>query len=104
MKQLSLIKYTNSQGKEKSFRLINEIQTYCYNLGIELGIDQATLKGLKNHQEKLPDFCSEMFVKWINLGEDVTWRKLLITLTDIQLGGIAKRLRAALNALFNYEQ
>ena len=96
VKELSLIKYTHTGGEEVSFRLISEVQIHCQDLGAELGIDWTTLKGLKSSHKSPPEFCKEVLQTWIERGEDVTWGRLLQALTDIQLGGIAKRLRAAI--------
>ena len=96
VKELSLIKYTDTGGEEVSFRLISEVQNHCQDLGAELGINWATLKGLKSSHKSPPEFCKEVLQTWIERGEDVTWGRLLQALTDIQLGGIAKRLRAAI--------
>lgn len=101
VKQLSHIKYTDSQGGEISFRLILEIQNKCEKLGIELEIDSPTLSGLKSvHSTDPPEFCTAVLSTWMERGGDVTWNRLLQALQDIQLGGIEKRLRKALNGLF----
>ena len=99
-RQLSLIKYTGTGGEENSFRLISKVQNHCLDLGTELGIDQPTLSGLKNTHRSPPEFCKEVFQTWIDRGRNVTWESLLQALTDIQLGGVAKRLRAALDTFF----
>ena len=99
MQLLSLIKYTNIQGQEISFRLINEIQNDCMNLGTQLGIDHATLKSLKSGHESPPEVCKDILQTWINQGDRVTWDGLLQALHDIQLKGIERHLREALNLL-----
>ena len=101
IRQLSLIKYTDSEGEEQKFRLITQVQNQCQDLGIELGLEPATVTGLKrSHGSSLTEFCKAVLQKWIDGGRDVTWGKLLQTLTDIEAGGSANHLRRALNAFF----
>ena len=97
VKLMSLIQYTDSKGQERTFRLINEVQNDCRNLGSQLGIDEATLKALKGGHDSPSEVCKEVLLTWINRGEDhVTWAGLLQALDAIQLGGIGKHLREAM--------
>ena len=99
MKLLHLIKYTDSEGNEKNFRLISEIQNSCRHLGILLGIKKATLDGIDSNLTQ-EDQCEEILDLWITKGEgeySVTWAGLLQALKDAELGGAAKHLREVLN-------
>ncbi|CAI8019372.1 hypothetical protein GBAR_LOCUS11649 [Geodia barretti] len=97
VKFLSLITYTDSKGKKKSFRLISEVQNNCQDLGTELGIDPPILKGLQNSHGTPSDICRDILQTWIDRGVQVTWERLLQGLHDIQLGRIEKGLREALS-------
>ena len=67
------------------------------DIGTELGIDQATLDGFKSTHKTPSEICKSIFNIWIKRGEQVTWKKLLQVLKDLQLGGIEKDLREALS-------
>ena len=91
MKLLDLIKYIDSEGNDKEFRLISSIQGEdCERLGIRLDI---TIAGFGVAQ------CKKILDQWIIRGDgeySVTWGGLLLALKDAQLGGIANHLRKAL--------
>ena len=98
MKLLRLIKYKDSDGNFEAFRLITTIQKNCIDLGTQLGIETATLRGIddKLSQEKM---CEEILYLWIMRGDrdyKVTWAGLLEALEDLQLKGVAKHLKTAL--------
>jgi hypothetical protein len=97
LKFLSLIMYTDSKGKKKSFRLISEVQNNCQKLGTELGIDPPILKGLQNSHGTPSDICKEILQTWRERGVQVILERLLQGLHDIQLGRIEKGLREALS-------
>lgn len=100
---LSLIKYTDSRGQEKEFRLIQKIQNKCKEVGTHLNIEESTLKSFE-HNPKCPepiDICNKILATWKERGEDnVTWAGLLQALDDAQLGGIARKLTEALDAYY----
>ena len=98
MKQLHLIRYTDSAGNEKAFRVISEIQKNCRRLGFQLGIEKATLDGVDSSLA-LEEQCEEILDLWIRRGDgeySVTWGGLLEALEHADLGGIAKHLKEAL--------
>ena len=97
IKLLSLIKYTDSEGEEQTFRLITDVQNKCPDLGTELGIDPATLTGIRSSLGSPSYVCKEILETWIDRGVDVTWGRLLQALHDMQLGRIEKHLREALS-------
>ena len=97
VKFLSLIKYTDPEGEERTFRFISEVQNNCQDLGTELGIDPPILKGLQNSHGTPSNICKEILQTWRERGVQVTWERLLQGLHDIQLGRIEKGLREALS-------
>ena len=101
-KLLHLIKYTDSEGNDKEFRLISEIQTSCRRLGTLLGITKAKLDGIDSSLT-LEEQCEKILDLWITSGGEyseysVTWDGLLQALRDAELGGVAKHLREALHS------
>ena len=98
MNQLQLIKYTDSEGNSRTFRLIEQIQNHCKRLGIRLGIEKATLDGFDNRPTQ-EEKCEMILELWMMRGDgeyEVTWAGLLQALEDIQLKGVAEHLRRAL--------
>ena len=101
MRLLQLIKYTDSKGEKKEFRLIQQIQNDCRNLGTRLGIDEPTLNGIDNSHRNPEQKCRAILDLWMTRDDgkyDVTWAGLLQALEDVQLGRQAKHLREALAA------
>ena len=98
---LSLIKYTDSQGQDKEFRLIKNIQSDCKEVGTHLNIDEPTLEGFGCGHEDPVGICKKILRTWKKRGGDhVTWAGLLQALDDAQLGGAAQELTEALNAYY----
>ena len=98
---LSLIKYTDSQGQEKEFRLIQTIQNKCKELGTHLNIDESTLGGFERSHKYPVDICNKILGTWKERGGNhVTWAGLIQALDDAQLGGIARKLTEALDAYY----
>ena len=100
LKLLCLIKYTDLQGVDRTFHFITECQNKCHDLGLELDIDAASLNGLKSSHGNPTDFCKAVLQTWIDRGH-ATWEKLLQTLYDIGLGGIAKNLEEVLRVHYS---
>ena len=94
---LHLISYTDGSGEQKSYRLIQEIQNSCKQLGIHLGIEKATISGLKKTSDSLEEFCENILEKWIQRGENVSWGGLLKALEKAQLGEVYNNLKRALS-------
>ena len=95
---LQLIKYTDSEGNSRTFRLIEKIQNDWRKLGTRLGIEKATLDGLDNRLTQ-EEKCEQILDLWMKRGEgeyEVTWAGLLQALEDIQRKGIANHLQRAL--------
>ena len=98
MKLLSLIKYSDSEGNDKSFRLVEKIQNDCKDVGEQLGIDRETLNSYDRKSQLDPeDACKDILDEWIKRGEyEVAWSGLLKALEKAHLGGVAKGLKEAL--------
>lgn len=103
-KKLYSIIYTDLEGKEQSFHLIDKIQADCARLGTILGLEYNTLKGIdKEYRSDMPGFCNEILQKWITRAKgehSVTWSGLLDALKAAQLGGIATDLEKALDLFY----
>ena len=98
MSQLHFIRYTDSDGNDKVFRTISEIQNKCRRLGIRLGIETAKLNGIDSSLTA-EEQCEEILDLWKTRGDgeySVTWAGLLQAMEDAELGGVAKHLRKAL--------
>lgn len=98
---LELIKYKDSkEGKTLNFRLLQEIQKNCRAIGIRLGINKQSLDGYgKKHHHDPIEVCLEVFHYWSTAGVDkypYTWGSIMILLEDVQLKGIANKLKKAL--------
>ena len=93
---LHLISYTDGSGEQKSYRLIQEIQNSCDQLGIHLGIEKAIIGGLEKTRDSLEKFCENILEKWIQRGK-ASWGGLLKALEDAQLGEVYNNLKRALS-------
>ena len=101
---LTLIKYTDSEGKDHKFYLIKKIQNDCDELGTVLGIDKETLDAFyETNKPKPAKVCADILDEWLKRGEgdyDGTWAGLLRAMVDAGLGGVAKQLNMALTLHF----
>ena len=100
MKLLSLIKYTDEERESATFELITEIQNECGPIGTQLGIDDPTIKGLREEHRNSADVCREILIKWRDRGVDVTWARLLGVLRDLKHKRVADSLEMALTSYF----
>ena len=100
---LTLIKYTNPEGKEDRFYLTRTIQNDCKYLGTFLGIDKETLTAYSEKIKPKSEVCEDILYEWMKRGEGdyvVTWAGLLKAMDDAGLGGVANQLIRALNMHF----
>lgn len=98
---LDLIKYKDSKGeKTLNFRLLQEIQLNYRAIGTQLGIKKQSLVAYeKKHDYDPIEVCLEIFHFWSTAGLDkypYNWGSIMILLEDVQMKGIAKKLRKAL--------
>ena len=63
------------------------------DLGIEMGIEDPVLRGLRTTYNMEPDEFTTAVINKLIVRDGITWRQLLKALDDIQLGGIANKLR-----------
>lgn len=100
-RELELIKYKDSKEGKKSFRLLQEIQKSCKTIGTQLGIGKPSLDGYEKTHDKDPiEMCLQVFYFWSTAGLDdypYTWGSIVEMLKDVQLNGIAKKLKKALD-------
>ena len=100
---LTLIKYTDSEGKENRFYLIKKIQNACKKLGDVLGIDEDTLTAFSKKKDDISEVCKDILHEWLQRGEGQyagTWAGLLQAMNDSELGGVARKLKEALTFHF----
>ena len=103
---LTLIKYTDSEGKVERFYLIKRIQNDCKKLGSVLGIDEDTLTTFSTQRNNdIPEMCNDILHEWLKRGDeeseyDGTWAGLLQAMDDAELGGVAQKLKEALTLHF----
>ena len=99
LRELALITFYKN-GVEKKFRLITNIQTTCWNLGLLLGIEHETLDSQQVQYRDKIEFCTRILGIWLNRGNnepyEVTWNGLIKALYDNQQGGAANDLENAL--------
>lgn len=97
---LELIKYTE-EGKTLNFRLLQEIQHKCKAIGIQLRINKQSLERYeKKHDHDPIEVCLEVFHFWSTAGLDrysYTWGSIMTLLEDVEMKGIAERLKKALD-------
>ena len=100
---LTLIKYTNPEGKGDRFYLTRTLQNDCKHLGTFLGIDKETLTAYSEKSKPKSEVCEDILYEWMKRSEgdyDVTWAGLLKAMDDAALGGVANQLFRALNMHF----
>ena len=105
---LELIQYRDSNNVKYNFRLIQEIQGECVDLGTHLGIDQGTLDGLETkYRGNSRPICSDILSTWKRREEgdyEITWGGLLRALRDAQLNNHATHLNNALTLYYKQKK
>ena len=100
-KELEFFKYRDSNGDAKKFRLLQLIQQKCREIGTQLDMNKATLSAYEKKYAGDPiDVCLEVFHYWSASGSDdhpYTWGSIVEMLEDVELKGIATKLKDALN-------
>lgn len=95
MKCITLITY-QTHGREAEFRLLQEIQSKWYDIGLELNVPVNAMESHKTNGEK----CQDVLRKWLENGAPqypVEWDSLLKVLQKVQMSAVADKLREALN-------
>ena len=95
MKCITLITY-QTHGREAEFRLLQEIQSKWYDIGLELNVPVNTMESHKTNEEK----CRDVLRTWLENGAPrypVEWDSLVKVLHKVQMRAVANELREALN-------
>ena len=97
-KALSLLKWKDSQGQEKEFRLVNQVSAKWREFGRLLNINLNQLNEIEEDQTKTTERWWKVIELWLNGREceyERTWEGLYSLLDDLQLPKIAKDLKEA---------
>ena len=95
MRHITLITYQAHDG-EAEFRLLQEIQSRWYDIGLELSVPVNTIDSRKTGEEK----CRDVLRMWLENGSPqypVKWGSLVKVLQKVQMRAVAYELRSALD-------
>ena len=101
MQHLTLLKWTDSGGKNHSLRLRDEMSSRWHEVGDLLGVATSRQDGI--HTQRMGDVrlcCRDIFLDWLQMEEKsypASWEGLLVLLEDLQLNNLAKKLNEALD-------
>ena len=89
--------YLNTENLGKVQNLLWKARTQWYNLGLELGINEETLKVIKRNYPDEDDCYREMLSKWLKTVKP-TWEGVLVALTQPSVGcdHVAEKVRQKL--------
>ena len=93
------MKYTSSDGQQKHFRLIDNIQEHWREIGILMGIELPVLNDFEFNCRNLKEQCRKVLETWLTQGSEnypVTWNGMLNVLKDVKLGEISCQLEKVL--------
>lgn len=97
---LSLIKWTDNDGKTHKLELFDEICGKWKCIGIRLGLKSDTLDNYEQKSKDNVERCQNVFTHWINNNghQDypLTWDGLHILLCDIGKSSVAETLKEGL--------
>ena len=101
MKNLTLIKWNNSQGKQQKLRIVQTICPKWRTIGNLLDISDPVLESmLSQYRGDLEECCYAVLRQWLDNGSPgypVTWEGLLELLDDVDCSQVAEDLRDALD-------
>ena len=95
MRHITLITYQAHDG-EAEFRLLQEIQSRWYDIGLELSVPVNTIDSRKTGEEK----CRDVLRMWLENGSPqypVEWGSLVKVLQKVQMRAVAYELRSVLD-------
>ena len=99
---LAIFKYTNSNGEKARFSLKGRTSNRWRDMGIQLGIGQATLDGWRTANLGQSAECwVNVMSHWLDNGSQdysKSWEGLYELLEDLRMGQVAKELRAAVES------
>ena len=107
MELMDLLEYTDSDGQSKDFRLLEKIQNDWKTIGIQMGIEYATLESFEHKEGGAYEQCHKVFHKWLSMGSKkypVTWSGLMRLLEAVQLREVSCELQEALGEMIWYTQ
>lgn len=101
MKNLTLIKWTDSLGKQRKLRIVQQICPKWRQSGNLLGISDPVLESiLSQYHGDLEECCYAVMRKWLDNGSPdypLSWDGLLELLNDIECSQVAEDLQDALS-------
>ena len=102
MKELTLIKWKDSQGKQHKLRIVQNICPKWRQIGNLLNISDSLLESiLSQYRGDLEECCYAVLRQWLDNGSPdypLTWEGLLELLEDADCAQIAEELRDALKS------
>jgi len=100
MELMHLLKYRDRDGRLKDFRLLEKIQVHWKDMGILMGIENATLEKFEHKwRGDLKEQCRDVFQTWLTHGSEkysVKWSGILELLEDVRLREISYQLEEVL--------
>ena len=101
VKNLTLIKWTDPQGKLHKLRIVQSICPQWRTIGNLLDISDSVLESiLSQYRGNLEECCYAVLRRWLDNGSPdypLTWEGLLELLADIDCSQVSEELRDALN-------
>ena len=101
VKTLTLIKWTDPQGKLHKLRIVQSICPQWRNIGNLLDISDSVLEStLSHYRGDLEECCYAVLRRWLDNGSPdypLTWEGLLELLEDADCAQVAEELRYALS-------
>jgi len=100
IQNLTLLKWTDSNGQDHSLKLKNAISPKWREVGDLLGVDSSRLDGIHMHRGgDVQLCCRDVLLEWLQMKEtsySVNWEGFLVLLKDIELNSTAMKLQEAL--------
>ena len=100
MKDLTLIKWKDSQGKQRKLRIVQTICPKWRTVGNLLDISDPVLESiLSQYRGDLEECCYAVLRQWLDNGSPgypLTWEGLLELLEDVDCSQVSEELRDAL--------
>ena len=102
LQHLTLLKWTDSNSKNHSLRLRDELSSRWRDVGDLLGVDSSRQDGI--HAQRMGDVrlcCRDILLDWLQMEDKSyppSWEGLLVLLEDLELNNVAKKLNEALDS------
>ena len=99
MKNLTLMKWTDPQGKQHKLRIVQSICPKWRDIGNMLDISDSVLEStLSHYRGNFEECCYAVLRRWMDNGSPdypLTWEGLLELLDDADCAQVAEELRGA---------